>query len=105
MVQWNKEEGNFFQIVWETIVASLASVLTNQSKEQFATKINMEGDFKNTEVGIWTALKYVIVNAYIEALKPNLDHTISIKNASFKSDKKNFIESIFGKRNKEKKSN
>ncbi|MBK6546825.1 MAG: DUF748 domain-containing protein [Saprospiraceae bacterium] len=105
VVQWNKEEGNFFQIVWETIVASLASVLTNQSKEQFATKINMEGDFKNTEVGIWTALKYVIVNAYIEALKPNLDHTISIKNASFKSDKKNFIESIFGKRNKGKKSN
>lgn len=106
VVQWNKEEGSVVQIIWETVVATVASVLTNQKKQQFATKINIQGDFTKTNVSLWTAVKYVIVNAWIEALKPNLDHTISIKNATFKEDKKNFFKAIFGKdekKNKKKK--
>ncbi len=100
VVQWNKEEGTVAQIVWESVVATLSTVLTNQKKQQVATKINIQGDFVNTNVSIWTAIKYIIVNAWVEALKPNLEHTINIKDATFKEDKKNFLESIFGKKDR-----
>lgn len=101
VVQWNKEEGSVPQIAWETIVASLSTILTNQRKEQFATKLNIEGDFANPKIGIMEAIKFVLVNAYIEALKPDLDNTINIKNATQSREKKPFLEKVFGKKDKE----
>jgi hypothetical protein len=88
VVQWNKEEGSVPQIIWETIVASIATILTNQKKDQFATKLNIEGDFVKTNISILTAIKYVFVNAYIKALKPKFENSISIKSKAIKGNKK-----------------
>ncbi|MES2629865.1 MAG: DUF748 domain-containing protein, partial [Bacteroidota bacterium] len=56
IVQWNKEEGNFVQILWETLVATGAEILQNQRKEQLATKIPIHGRFDNPKVEIWKAI-------------------------------------------------
>jgi hypothetical protein len=96
VVQWNKEEGNAPQILWETVVAIGAEVFQNQRKEQAATKIPIEGSFENMKADTWRALGYVLQNAFLQALKPSLDNTVNIHNLSGGEDKSVF-ERWFGK--------
>jgi len=96
IVQWNKEEGNFKQILWETLVASAAEVLQNQKKEQLATKVDISGRFdKKVSLNVWRAISFVLRNAFLHALKPSVDNSISINNLQ-EGGKKTFLEKVFG---------
>jgi hypothetical protein len=96
VVQWNKEEGNVPQVLWETLVGTAAELLQNQRKEQLATKVPMSGSFDNTHINKWRAISYVLRNAFLQALKPSIDHTININNLKGE-DKKTFLERVFSK--------
>jgi len=96
VVQWTKEEGNFKQILWETLVASAAELLQNQRKEQLATKIPINGSFDNAKVNTWRAISYVLRNAFLHALRPSLDNSININNLK-EGGKKTFLERVFTK--------
>lgn len=101
IVQWNKEEGDFKQILWETVVGSTAEILQNQKKDQLATKIPIEGKFDNADVNLWRAISFVLRNAFVQALQPHVDNSISI--TKLKDDgKKTFLEKIFGNKKKDK---
>lgn len=103
IVQWNKEEGSLKQTLWETVVAGVAEILQNQKKEQLATKVPIEGKFADPNTGLWTAINYVLRNAFVYALKPSVDNTINIgKVEEVDTKKKTFLQKIFGK-NKNKK--
>ncbi len=91
IVQFNKEEGSILQIAWEAFVGTTAEILQNQPKGVFATKIPIEGKFKTPEVQVWDAVLSILKNAFIEALKPAIDHTVNIYNVK-QPEKK----SIFG---------
>jgi hypothetical protein len=96
IVQWNKEEGDLKQILWETLVASAAEILQNQKKEQLATKVDINGDFnKETSLNIWRAISFVLRNAFLHALKPSVDNSINIHNLK-DSGEKTFLEKVFG---------
>jgi hypothetical protein len=101
VVQWNKEEGNFKQILWETVVASAAEIFQNQSTDQLATKIPISGTFDDTHLNKWHAISYVLRNAFLNALQPSIDNSISINRLKEK-EKKTFLEKLF-ERNSEKK--
>lgn len=98
IVQFNKEEGSILQIAWEAFVGTTAEILQNQPKEVFATKIPVEGKFKNPEVQVWDAIVSILKNAFIEALKPSIDHTVNIYNVK-ETEKKSFLD-IFRKKKK-----
>jgi hypothetical protein len=102
IVQWNKEEGDFKQILWETVVGSAAEVLQNQKQEQLATKIPIEGKFDNAEVNLWRSISYVLRNAFVYALHPYIDNSINI-NKLEEDGKKTFLEKIFGNKKKKTK--
>ncbi|WP_430403190.1 DUF748 domain-containing protein [Fluviicola sp.] len=95
VVQWTKEEGNFKQILWETLVASAAEVLQNQKKEQLATKLQINGTFDKANLNTWGAISYVLRNAFLHALRPAVDNSISINNLK-EGGKKTFLEKLFG---------
>jgi hypothetical protein len=95
VVQWNKEEGNFKQILWETLVASAAEVLQNQNTEQLATKIPINGTFDKVHLNKWHAISYVLRNAFLHALRPSFDNSINIHRLK-DNDKKTFLEKLFG---------
>lgn len=95
IVQWNKEEGDFKQILWETLVASAAEVLQNQKKEQLATKVQFGGSFDKVHLNTWRAISYVLRNAFLHALKPSVDNSININRLN-EGGKKTFLEKIFG---------
>jgi hypothetical protein len=107
IVQFKDEEGNFMQIAWEAVVGSTAEVFQNQNKEQLATKVPIEGAFKKPDIGVINAVWSVIINAFVSALRPALDNTISINHVSTKPlpEDKNFIERVFDKDKNDKDKN
>jgi hypothetical protein len=103
IVQWNKEEGDVKQVLWETLIGSVAEIFQNQRKEQLATKLPIRGRFDNPETGLWSAISYVLRNAFVYALKPSIDNTINIGTVEAPvNEKKTFLQKIFGKKDKKK---
>lgn len=64
--------------VWAGIAAAAARLLTNQKEEQVATKIPLEGTFAKTDVGVWTAVRGLLMNAFVQALAPTLEDTVRL---------------------------
>jgi hypothetical protein len=97
VVQWNKEEGDIGQIAWETLIGTTAEIFQNQSKEQLATKLNIEGEFNDPNLHIWEAVTNVLRNAFWQALKPSLENSINISSINSDKGKKDegFIEKVF----------
>lgn len=78
--EWEKErKKNALQIFWHAIVGTLSTVFRNQPKDQLAAKIPISGSFGNTDVGIWTTTATLLRNAFIRALVPKLDNSISVE--------------------------
>lgn len=103
IVQWNKEEGDFKQILWETLIGGAAVILENHRKDQLATKVQINGRFDDPHINLWRAVSFVLRNAFVRALKPAVDNTININQLDNKEDK-TFLEKLFGsKKNKHKK--
>jgi hypothetical protein len=96
-------EGNAIEIAWEAIAGTAAEILKNQRKDQLATKLPVEGRYKNTDIGIMDAIITVLRNAFVEALKPTIDNTVNIKDVKQSESKNNIFKKIFGKNNEEKK--
>jgi hypothetical protein len=97
-----KKEGDLGEIVWENIVQGISKLLENWKKEQVATKVPIEGKFENPQAGLWTAINYVLRNAFVYALKPSIDNDINIGKVEEVDTKKTFLQKIFGKKDKDK---
>jgi hypothetical protein len=102
ILQWNKEEGDLKQKLWESIVGGTAEIFQNQKEDQLATKIPINGTFKNSDTNLWRAISYVLRNAFVYALNPSIDKTININKMQEDSDK-TFLEKIFKHKKKRKK--
>ena len=87
----------FFNKVWEQIVGAAGVIFKNQKKGQIATKIAIEGDFKNPQTNTFDAVWEVLRNAFIQALLPSIDNEISLKSVDSKKpeDKRNLFQRIF----------
>ncbi len=69
---------SFFNKMWEYFIGSLGVVFKNQKEDQLATKVLLEGRFKNPKTNILYAVWEVLRNAFIQALVPRIDNEISI---------------------------
>jgi len=98
IVQFEKEEGDFGQILYEALIGSVAEILQNQRKEQLATKIPIEGRFDGPNINLWDAISYVLRNAFVEALRPSIDNTINIGKVGQTDQDKTFLQKVFGKK-------
>ena len=68
-----------------------------QRKDQLATKVEIEGDFKNPDTHTLDALWEVIKNAFIQALVPAIDNQINLKSIDENENKPdNILEKVFG---------
>ncbi len=88
---------NFFNKVWEQIVGATGVILKNPKEEQVATKVAMEGDFKNPKTNTLDAIWEVLRNAFVQALMPSIDDELNINSVNSKKteDKKNLLQRIF----------
>lgn len=117
---------NILQQIWEGFIGGVGQVLKNQKHDQIATKVPLEGSFKNTKTNLWYAVLEVLRNAFIQALQPTIDQQISLgsvgkssmqsiqkesgappakeedKKDDKKEKKKGFFKKLFGKKDKDK---
>jgi hypothetical protein len=89
------------QQIWEHIVGATGVILRNQKKNQIATKVPIQGNYNNPNVGTLDALAEVLVNAFIQALIPSIDNEINLASIGKVDEKQSFLQKVFGKRKKE----
>jgi len=76
---WQKEKSKGpLHIMWEGVVESAAVVLKNHPKDTLATRIAISGTYQKSSVGIWSAVGNLLKNAFIHALVPKIDETVTI---------------------------
>jgi hypothetical protein len=97
-----KEEDDLNQRLWEVLVGSAMKVLENPDSDQVATKVPMEGEFTDAEIGTWDAIHYVLRNAFVQALRPTIENTISVNHMDADTQD-TFLEKVFGGKDEEKK--
>lgn len=69
-----RKNDNPVQAAWEVLVATVVQVFTNQPRDQFATRIPLEGNVGNIKTNTWVALAGIVRNAFFAALKKGFDN-------------------------------
>ena len=70
------EDKGFFRGIWEAVVGGGEEVLQNQSKDQFATRVELSGSTKNTEVSPFQAFIAILQNAFVEAFSARFERSL-----------------------------
>jgi hypothetical protein len=78
VVDWKKDKDKPLELVWESIAGFLVEVFENQSKDQFATRVPLQGQIAEVKSPFWPALWNIFRNAFVEAFDRNTDNTINI---------------------------
>lgn len=98
VVDWKKEEESLGRKVWESIVEVAAWILKNKRKEQIATRIEFEGQIKDPDVNVLYIVLQTLRNAFIQALYPSLENSVSINTIKKDDEKsKTFLGKLFKK--------
>ncbi|UPT68483.1 MAG: DUF748 domain-containing protein [Sphingobacteriales bacterium JAD_PAG50586_3] len=71
------EKSTLWRSIWESAVGKAIKLFENPKEEQVATKIPIEGEFKDIEINVWYAIVVVLRNAFISALTPSIDYEIN----------------------------
>jgi hypothetical protein len=71
-----RKDSNPVKLAWESVVSVVLQLFTNLHKDQFATKIQLEGNLDNIQTSTWSAIGGIFHNAFISALKNGMDSNI-----------------------------
>lgn len=77
-----EKKESILQNAWEAVVAGVESVFENHQKQQLATQIPLSGKFANPKAGIIPSVTSLLRNAFIQALHPDLTHSISFQDVN-----------------------
>lgn len=72
----NDEKG-FFRGIWEAVVGGSENVLKNQSKDQFATRVELSGSTKDTDVSPFQAFFAILRNGFVEAFSTRFESSMA----------------------------
>ena len=86
VLNWEKDKEKPLKIAYEAVVEAVAWVFKNQNKEQLATKVDFEGNIKNPNIDIWQLIGQVLKNAFIQALYPSLENSVSLNSLNGKKN-------------------
>jgi hypothetical protein len=78
VIDWKKDKDKPLELVWESIAGFLVEIFENQSKDQFATRVPLQGQIAEVKSPFWPTLWNIFRNAFIEAFEKNTDNTINI---------------------------
>ncbi len=67
LIDWKNPDPNPLNVLWESVVSVVMEIFTNQSKDQIATQIQLEGDLSNPETDFWSTLNGILRNAFVKA--------------------------------------
>lgn len=67
------KDKNLLTGAWEALVGGGSWLLKNQRKDQFATRVNIDGDLNAYDVSRWQAFKAILRNAFVQAFNSRFD--------------------------------
>jgi hypothetical protein len=68
----NQNKG-FFRSIWEAVVGTSETVLKNQRKNQFATRVELSGSVHNQDISAFQAFLQILRNAFVQAFNARYD--------------------------------
>lgn len=93
VVNWKEDKQKPLNLVWQSVVGFVVEIFENQRKNQFATKVPLEGDLNNVQTSTWPTVWNIFRNAFVRAFEKNTDNTVKFdglkslsKNKSGKGD-------------------
>jgi len=81
VAEWQADHDKSTELVWESIVGFLTEIFENQKKNQFATRVPLEGLISDVNTPYWPVLWGVFSNAFVEAFDDHTDPTMTLASA------------------------
>jgi hypothetical protein len=103
VLNWKEDRKDAVKIVWEGIIELGAWIFKNHPKDQLATQVSFEGNLDKPDIDTWSIIGQTLYNAFIQALYPSIENSISINSPAKKEEKKSFLKNIFDKTGKDNK--
>jgi len=75
----DKDKG-FAAQLWEKLVAGMAILVKNKSRDQVATRIPFEGKFGDAKVGMFTTIMNLFRHGFIQAFNPTVEGSVKTDN-------------------------
>ncbi len=66
--------------LYERMVAALAWIVKNKSRDQVGTRIPFQGEFGNPQVGLWRTIANVFRHGFIRAFNPTVEGSVKADN-------------------------
>lgn len=73
------ENDDPLQVLWEALVGAVGAVFKNQSRDQFGTRIAIEGDLDNPRTDLFEVIGNVLRNAFVRAYLPRLERRTPVE--------------------------
>ena len=73
-----RDGDGFYEISVEAISALITELFENQSEDQIATRIPIEGDLSSPETQNWQAFTAILRNAFVQALNGNVEESVEL---------------------------
>jgi len=67
------ENKGFFRSIWEAVVGGGETVLKNQGKNQFATRVELSGSVHQQDISAFQAFLQILRNAFVQAFNTRYD--------------------------------
>ncbi|MES2662986.1 MAG: DUF748 domain-containing protein [Pseudomonadota bacterium] len=84
IVDLQQDGKNPIALVWEGLVAGVAQIFQNQPEERLATRIPLEGSFKEPDVKVLPTLGNILRNAFLEAYKGDIENVVELEGSEEK---------------------
>jgi hypothetical protein len=76
-----EQDGNPFNAIWESLASLFIEIFENQSEDQFAMRIPIEGDLNDPDKDMWSGFFSIFDNAFGGAFSKTEDGTINFEDA------------------------
>ena len=86
VLNWQRDKDKPMKVVKEAMIDAVAWIFKNHSKDQLATRADFEGNIKGPDIDVWTIVGEVLRNAFVQALYPSLENSISLGSLDSRKD-------------------
>ncbi len=72
----DKHEGIAHRL-WERVVAGVAWLVKNKPRDQVATRIPFQGEFGDSQVGVWATVRNIFRHGFVKAFNPVVEGSVN----------------------------
>jgi hypothetical protein len=80
-----KQDTSPLEALYQGAVQVVSKILENPRKKSVATKIDIKGRIDDPNTSIWSIIGNLLHHAFIQALLPQIDHTVDMRDVTLKN--------------------